>query len=185
MSGLHREEIRCSLILHSLRKPQQDSVVEVAHTRIIRRPEGKGNRERSEPRLPQVFSLWADHCKPQNVSHFWFGMFDIFRSFSVCITAHWAPSPLHWPLDTLLIYCRSDRGGFWSCLSSFCIHLRNPLLFISDLILLGKVAAQIRGENLGQLPGLCPAALSLSCGFQTGWRPTHILMLQHQRDPKC
>lgn len=189
MPGFHWEEIGCSLILHSLWEPQQDSVVQVAHTRLIRSPEAKGNRERSEPRLPQVSSLWTDHCQPQSAGIGLYHVFvcDIFTSHSICITAHWAPSHLHRPLDTLLllIYSWSDWGGFWSCFSSFCIHLRNPSPFISDPILLGEVAAQIRGENLGQLPGFCPATLSLNCSFQTGWRPTHILMWQCQRDPKC
>ncbi len=45
VSGLHWEEVCRSLVLHSLWKPQQDSVVEVPHTRMIRRPEGKGNRK--------------------------------------------------------------------------------------------------------------------------------------------
>lgn len=38
MSGLHWEEVCCSLVLHSLWEPQQDSVVQVPHTGMIRRP---------------------------------------------------------------------------------------------------------------------------------------------------
>lgn len=79
-------------------------------------------RETEKGVSPDDFSYL--HCEVIRVlyllsSHFWFGMFDIFRSHSVGITARRAPSPLHWPLDKLLIYCRSDMGGFWSCLSRF------------------------------------------------------------------
>lgn len=79
----------------------------------------------------------------------------LFKSSSsthTCLTAQFTLFPAHRVADAM-IYC---RGGSWSCLSSFCIHLRNP--FISEFILFGRAAAQIRGENLRQQPGLCPAS---------------------------
>lgn len=45
MPGSHREEVCCSLVLHSLWEAQQNSIVEVTHTRVICRAEGKGNRK--------------------------------------------------------------------------------------------------------------------------------------------
>lgn len=47
MPGLHREEVCCSLVLHPLWEPQQDSVIEISQTRTIRRPEGKRLNEPS------------------------------------------------------------------------------------------------------------------------------------------
>jgi len=47
VSGLHWEEVCRSLVLYSLWKAQQDSVVEVPHTGMTRRPERKGNRKPS------------------------------------------------------------------------------------------------------------------------------------------
>lgn len=95
----------------------------------------------------------------------------LFKSLSsthTCLTAQFTLFPAHRAADAM-IYC---RGGFWSCLSSFCIHLRNPLPFISEFILFGRAAAQIRGENLRQQPGLRPVILSLSCSIQIGCGPT-------------
>lgn len=40
MPGFHGEEIGRSLVLHSLWEPQQDSVVQLSHPRMIRRPGG-------------------------------------------------------------------------------------------------------------------------------------------------
>lgn len=74
----------------------------------------------------------------------------LFKSLSsthTCLTAQFTLFPAHRAADAM-IYC---RGGFWSCLSSFCIHLRNPSPFISEFILFGRAAAQIRGENLRQV----------------------------------
>lgn len=60
VSGLHREEVCCPLVLYSLWEPQQDSVVEVPRTWVIRRPEGKGNRKW----MSQVY-LEQLHCEPK------------------------------------------------------------------------------------------------------------------------
>lgn len=38
ISWLDREEVRGALVLHFLRKPQEDSEVDVSHSRSIRRP---------------------------------------------------------------------------------------------------------------------------------------------------
>lgn len=40
MSGFEGEEIGRSLVFHSLWEPQQDSVVQISHPRMIRRPGG-------------------------------------------------------------------------------------------------------------------------------------------------
>lgn len=40
VSGFHREEVGRSLVFHSLWKPQQDSVIQISHPRMIRRPGG-------------------------------------------------------------------------------------------------------------------------------------------------
>lgn len=73
VSGLHREEVCCPLVLYSLWEPQQDSVVEVPHTWMIRRPEGKGNRKW----MSQVY-LEQLHCEPkwhkENLS-LWLGFY--------------------------------------------------------------------------------------------------------------
>lgn len=63
MPGFHWEEVCCSLVLYSLWEPQQDSVVEVPHTWMIRRPEGKGNRKR----MSQVYQEYL-HCKQKLLS---------------------------------------------------------------------------------------------------------------------
>lgn len=150
---------------------------------------GKGKQEGNEPNLPRASSAWAEMTlrkpKPQSAQLDWLlSPFCLWHLYITHFPAHWTTSPPRWPVYITVIYRWGDRGGFWSCLCSFCVHLRNPLPFISELLWLGKVAAQIRGENLGRLPGLCPAALSLSSSFQTELRPTHILIWQPQRNPK-
>lgn len=56
MSEFHGEEIGRSLVFHSLWEPQQDSVVQLSHPRMIRRPGGKntGNEH------PQILPVCED-----------------------------------------------------------------------------------------------------------------------------
>lgn len=70
MSGLHGEKIGCSLVFHPLWEPQQDSVVQISHPGMIRRPGGnnKGKNvlkccqyERRIPAPPPGISLFFIH----------------------------------------------------------------------------------------------------------------------------
>lgn len=51
MSGLHWEEVSRSLVLNSLWESQQDSVVQISHTRMIRRPGGTDDKISYRPFL--------------------------------------------------------------------------------------------------------------------------------------
>lgn len=61
MSGFHREEIGRSLVFHSLWEPQQHSVVQLSHPRMIRRPGGNntGKKPQILPVCEEVSSLFS------------------------------------------------------------------------------------------------------------------------------
>lgn len=58
MPGPHWEEVCRSLVLHSLREPQQHSVIQIPHTRVICRPDGKRLNEQR----------WL-HCEQKNLNN--------------------------------------------------------------------------------------------------------------------
>lgn len=67
MSGFHGEEIGRSLVFHSLWEPQQDSVVQLSHPRMIRRP-GGNNTGRNVLKYHQyVRKFPAFFCKPSSL----------------------------------------------------------------------------------------------------------------------
>lgn len=79
MSGLHGEKIGCSLVFHPLREPQQDSVVQISHPGMIRRPGGNNTGKMSsnvanmsggfQPFSPALASLYTPSHSSLKVSH--------------------------------------------------------------------------------------------------------------------
>lgn len=141
---LHWEEVCCSLVLYSLWEAQQDSVIQISHARVIRRPEGQW---RNELRLHLTSSLTrpgAQLCLPFIISY-------------IILCGHNFSSRSIF----LMIYCLKC-GGYPVLLLWFLETLEGVACSLSSkVILLGKMCAQITGRNLGQLLCLCSASLSL------------------------
>lgn len=149
MSGFHGEEIGRSLVFHSLWEPQQNSVVQLSHPRMIRRPGGKntGNEH------PQILPVCED------VSSLFFSKPSSFHTLD-CTWVYMESLPAR-------IDCRTVERISGSCQISIICGCSFKVA--SRLLLIPPDLAELQGEKKVHLERQFSSAAQRSAYICTLW----------------
>ena len=158
MSGFQWEEVCSSLVLHSLWKPQQNSVLEVTHTWVICRPERIDRRGASITSC--VFIVHRDYTEltaEGTTGTEWPHVLFISRCPPfIQFTVHWTPSVDRWPQQVERFTAKGASGLAWKDFS-----FTSQILWLSFQCLFPLAKWLLRSEE--KISGSCHVCIQPLC----------------------